>query len=120
MACVLLVDMADGLFDVEARVDLLAGIEDIVGVEDGLGLLEEIKDWLAKHLGEVWGADDTVIVLAADVTFVLDGGLVEPFSHFLNKEWRGLLGEIEEGIEVEVSIATVSVNGRLHIKLLKE
>ena len=59
----------------------------------------------------MWGADDTVVVLATDIAFKLDGGVIETFSHFFDQHRCRLVGEVEEGIEVEVAVAAVAVNG---------
>ena len=66
------------------------------------------------------GADDAVVVLAADVALELDGGVVELVCHFLNEHRGSLVGEIEEGIEVEVSVATMSVYSGRDVKFFKE
>ncbi len=68
----------------------------------------------------MWGADDAVVVFATDITLKLDGGVVEAFSHPFNEKWRVGFREVQKRIEVEVSVAAVSVNGRLHIKFFKE
>ncbi len=105
-----LVRVADRFFDIKAWVDLLSGVEDIVWVKDGFGLCEEVEDRLLKELREVWRSDDAVVVLAADVAFELDGGVVEALGHAFDEEWGVCLREVEEWIEVEVTVAAVTMD----------
>lgn len=45
-------------------VNLLAGVEDVLWVEDVFCFFEEADDFVAIHLAKEWCADDTVIVLS--------------------------------------------------------
>ncbi len=66
------------------------------------------------------GANDAVVVFAADIAFVLDGGVVESLGHTLDEEWGIGLGEIKKRIEMEVTIATMAMDSRLHVELFEE
>ena len=59
-------------------------------------------------------------MFATDIAFVFDGGVVEFLGHFHYQLWRGFVCKIKEGVEVEVTIATVSMDGGLHVKFFEE
>lgn len=76
--------MANIVADIEARVDLFAGIEDIVRIKDVFALFKDVEHFLGKHEVEVRCADDAVVVLATDVTIKFNGSSEEGISHFFN------------------------------------
>ena len=115
-----LVRLTHCFLDVEARVDFLAGVEDVVRVKNMLSLFKELKHGLTEHLIEVGGTDDAVVVLTADVAFVFNGGTEKLFGHLFDECGGGFVGEIEEGIEVEVPIATMAMHRRGDIEFFEE
>ena len=96
--------------DVKAWVDLLAWVEDVVWVKGVFTLFEYFEHLLGVHEVEVRSADDAVIVFTTDVSLKLDGGVVEGIGHFFYQGRSGLVGEIKERVEVEVSVATVTMH----------
>jgi hypothetical protein len=116
----LLVGVTDVVADIEARIDLLARIEDVVWVEDMFAGFEEFKHLFSEHFAEVWRVNDTVVMFATETTFELGGSFVEGVRHFLYKYTGRFVGEIQEWIEVEVSVAAVPVDGSGDVEVLEE
>ncbi len=82
--------------------------------------LEELEHMLAKEFVQERSADDAVVVLAADITLVLDSSVVEFLSHFLDEERGGFVGEIKQGIEVEVTVATMTMDRSSDVEFLEK
>jgi len=89
-----LVCLAHGFFDVKPRIHFLAWVEDILGVKDVFSISKKSEHFLAKHLAQVRRTDDTVVVLATNVTVEFYCGREEFVSHYFYHGWGGLVGEV--------------------------
>lgn len=97
--------------NVEAGIYFLAGIEDIFRVKDMLSYLKEFKHLLGVHEVEEWSANNTVIVFTTDVAFKFHRSFVEGIRHLFYQGRCSFVGKVEERVEVEVSISTVTMDG---------
>ena len=98
---------------VEFDVDLDARVEDAVGVEDLFDLLEEDVDFGAVEFFQVGRAQAAVTVFAAGAaTHAYDHAvvIVDDAKNFLAVTD---LGEVEEGLHVQVGVAGVAPDGNL-------
>ncbi len=106
-----LICVSDVVSDIEAWVYLFARVENIFWVKDVLSYFKEFKHFLGIHEVEEWSTDDTVVVLTTDVALKLHCCFVESIGHFFYQGRCCFVGEVEERVEVEVAVATVTMDG---------
>ena len=115
-----LICVSDVVADIEARIDLLAWVEDIFRVKDMLSFFEDFEHLFGEHFMEVWCANNTVVVLTTNVTLELYRGVVKGVSHFFYECRCGFVGEVQERVEVEVAITTMTMNRCGDVELFEE
>src|SRR3989344_3163222 len=91
--------------------DFLAGVEDVCGVEDALGLLKECHHVGAEEHGQIGRTDDAVVAFAGGGAAHTDYELVHSWSEVkYHLAYLGL-AEVHERDNVEVAAPHMPRNG---------